>query len=50
MSDQSPPAEAPPGAAFWYENSLGLVECAAKQASAAALLGLGVGDAVVLAA
>jgi S-adenosylmethionine hydrolase len=42
-------SEAPPGAAFWYENSLGLVECAANQASAATLLGLRVGDSVALA-
>jgi hypothetical protein len=32
--------------AFWYENSIGLVEIAANQAGAAELLGLGVGDAV----
>ena len=34
---------APRGAPFWYENSVGLVEIAANQASAAALLGLAVG-------
>lgn len=36
-------AEAPPGALFWYENSLGLAEIAANRASAAALLDLGIG-------
>jgi S-adenosylmethionine hydrolase len=36
------------GTAFWYENSLGLVEIAANQASAARKLGLRVGSAVVL--
>ena len=40
---------APRGAPFWYGNSLGLVEFAGYQASAAALLGLKVGDAVVAA-
>lgn len=34
------------GEAFWYENSLGLVEIAANRASAAALLGLRVGAAI----
>ena len=34
------------GAAFWYENSLGLVEIAANQASAARKLGLRVGSRV----
>lgn len=34
------------GEAFWYENSLGLVEIAANRASAAALLGLRVGEAI----
>jgi S-adenosylmethionine hydrolase len=42
-------SEAPPGAPFWYENSIGLVECAVNQASAATLLGLRVGDTVALA-
>lgn len=41
-------SEAARGAAFWYENSIGLVEFAANEASAAALLGLRVGDPVVL--
>jgi S-adenosylmethionine hydrolase len=41
-------AEAPKGEAFWYVNSVGLVEIAANRASAAALLGLGVGDPVRL--
>ena len=34
------------GSAFWYENSIGLVELAANCASAAALLGIRVGDPV----
>jgi hypothetical protein len=38
--------EARSAGAFWYENSIGLVEIAANQAGAAELLGLGVGDAV----
>lgn len=33
-------AEVPPGSAFWYENSLGLVEIAVNQGSAAAQLQL----------
>jgi S-adenosylmethionine hydrolase len=37
---------APHGASFWYENSMGLIEIAAHQASAAGLLGLRIGDAV----
>ncbi|MDA8382421.1 MAG: SAM-dependent chlorinase/fluorinase [Betaproteobacteria bacterium] len=36
-------SEVPPGALFWYENSLGLVEVAARQASACERLGLAVG-------
>jgi S-adenosyl-L-methionine hydrolase (adenosine-forming) len=36
------------GAAFWYENSLGLVEIAANQASAARKLGLRVGSPVAI--
>lgn len=40
-------AAVPPGQAFWYENSIGLVELAANQASAAGPLGLRVGDPVV---
>ncbi len=36
------------GAAFWYENSVGLVEIAANQASAARKLGLRVGSRVAL--
>jgi S-adenosylmethionine hydrolase len=39
-------AEAHPGAVFWYENSIGLVEIAAKRKSAAAELGLLLGDAL----
>ena len=38
--------EAPGGEAFWYENSIGLVEIAANRASAAELLRIDVGDAV----
>ncbi|MDJ0683951.1 MAG: SAM-dependent chlorinase/fluorinase [Alphaproteobacteria bacterium] len=34
------------GAPFWYENAYGLVEIAANQGDAAALLGLSVGDPV----
>jgi len=37
---------AAPGELFWYENSLGLVEIAARRASAAKLLGLSTGLAV----
>jgi S-adenosyl-L-methionine hydrolase (adenosine-forming) len=36
----------PPGTAFWYENSLGLVELAANAASAAEQLGIRIGNAV----
>jgi len=39
-------ANARPGGAFWYENSVGLVEIAANRASAAELLSIRVGDAV----
>ena len=35
-----------PGAAIWYENSIGLVELAVNQGSAAQAFGLAVGDAV----
>ena len=42
-------ADAPAGTAFWYEDSIGLVELAANGASAAALLGLKIGDAVTVA-
>ncbi|MBI4208043.1 MAG: SAM-dependent chlorinase/fluorinase [Betaproteobacteria bacterium] len=35
-----------PGAAFWYENSIGLIEIAANAASAAAKFGLKAGQAV----
>lgn len=37
-----------PGTAIWYENSLGLVEIAVNRDSAAARLGLSVGDPVAL--
>jgi S-adenosyl-L-methionine hydrolase (adenosine-forming) len=36
----------PAGTAFWYENSLGLVEIAANGGSAVQLLGLGIGEPV----
>ncbi|MEQ9639496.1 MAG: SAM-dependent chlorinase/fluorinase [Alphaproteobacteria bacterium] len=39
-------AEAAPGAAFWYENANGLAEIAVNRGSAAASLGLRVGDVV----
>jgi len=38
-----------PGAPFWYENSLGLVELAANSGSAATVLGIQVGQAVTVA-
>jgi len=41
-------AEAPVGRAFWYENSVGLVELAANRASAVRLLGIEVGDPVTV--
>ncbi len=43
-------AEAPRGQAFWYENSVGLVEIAVNRGSAAAELRLAVGSPVALAA
>ncbi|MPZ44429.1 MAG: hypothetical protein GEV05_13685 [Betaproteobacteria bacterium] len=39
-------AAAPAGEAFWYVNSVGLVEIACNRVSAAARLGLAVGDSV----
>jgi S-adenosyl-L-methionine hydrolase (adenosine-forming) len=41
-------AEAAAGVPFWYENSLGLVEIAVNQGSAAKALGLQIGDAVIV--
>jgi hypothetical protein len=41
-------ADAPVGATFWYENSNGLAEIAANQASAADRLGIRLGDEVEL--
>jgi S-adenosylmethionine hydrolase len=38
----------PPGEAFWYENSIGLVEIAANRASAASLLGLCMDDEIAV--
>jgi hypothetical protein len=43
-------SEAEKGEAFWYVNSVGLVEIAANRASAAELLKVGVGDTVRIAA
>lgn len=43
-------SDAAKGEAFWYVNSAGLIEIAAKRASAAQLLGLAVGDPVKLSA
>lgn len=37
-------ADAPARRAFWYENSIGLIEIAMNKGSAASLLGLSVGD------
>lgn len=42
-------SDAPPGEAFWYENSVGLAEIAENSGSAAARLGLRIGDAVGIA-
>ncbi|MGH8664012.1 MAG: SAM hydrolase/SAM-dependent halogenase family protein [Burkholderiales bacterium] len=39
-------ALAPAGEAFWYVNSVGLIEFACNRASAASVLGLAVGDSV----
>lgn len=39
-------SEVEAGTAFWYENSIGLVEIAANTANAASLLGLGIGSPV----
>jgi len=36
----------PPGQAFWYENSFGLMELAINQGNAHHTLGLGLGDRV----
>ena len=41
-------AEVPPKTLFWYENANGLVEIAANQDSAAARLGLQIGDSVIV--
>jgi S-adenosylmethionine hydrolase len=41
-------SEAPPGAAFWYENANGLVEIAVNRGHAAARLGLKPGDPVAI--
>ncbi|MGZ5093144.1 MAG: SAM hydrolase/SAM-dependent halogenase family protein [Burkholderiales bacterium] len=41
-------SDVPTGSAFWYENSIGLVEIAANGASAAVLLNLSVGQSVGL--
>lgn len=39
-------SKVPPGSCFWYANSIGLVEIAANQSSAAETLGLTVGDSL----
>jgi S-adenosylmethionine hydrolase len=39
--------EAAAGAVFWYENSIGLVEIALRDGSAAGTLGIGPGDTIV---
>jgi len=36
----------PPGALFWYENSMGLIEIAANSASASELTGSGIGSEI----
>ncbi len=41
-------AEAPPGAAFWYENSNGLVEIAVNLGRADQALGLSIGSAIAV--
>lgn len=41
-------ADRPAGAAFWYENSIGLVEVAVNQGSAQDVLGLALGAAVAV--
>jgi S-adenosylmethionine hydrolase len=46
LSRQRTFADAAPGEAFWYQNSLGLVEIAVNQGRAAEVLGLATGDAV----
>lgn len=43
-------SDVPPGALFWYENSLGLVELAMNQGDAANTLSLTVGDPISLGA
>ena len=39
-------SDVPRSEIFWYENSIGLIEIAANQASASALLGLAIGDEI----
>jgi S-adenosyl-L-methionine hydrolase (adenosine-forming) len=41
-------SDAPANRAFWYENSIGLVEIAAKRTSAVKLLGIAIGDPVTV--
>ena len=43
-------ADAPKGRAFWYENSVGLVEVAVSRTNAAGMLGIEVGDPVAIVA
>jgi S-adenosylmethionine hydrolase len=41
-------AEAGADRAFWYENSIGLIEIAIRSASAAERLGIGIGDPLTI--
>ena len=41
-------AEVPVGEAFWYSNSIGLVEIAVNQGDAGARLGIGQGSEVAI--
>ena len=41
-------SEVPPGTGFWYENANGLVEVAVNQGRADSLLGICVGDNVIV--
>ena len=41
-------SDVPPGELFWYANSIGLLEIAGNQASAASMLGAAVGDEILV--
>ncbi len=41
-------SDVPPGEAFWYENSFGLLEIAVNRGRADQVLGVGLGDGVIL--